>query len=354
MVGALEQGRTCFDQHNWSAAHTHLGQADHEVALETADIERLATAAYLIGLDAESSIAWSRAYHEYVSADNWVQAARCAFWMAFDLMSRSEFAQAGGWLARARRQLDQTDQDCPERGLILVPLALQQFEEGDLPGRIRHLHRDRVDWQAMVQRRPDVREPARLRSCHGSIRQGRAWCGAMDEAMVFVTTGEVSPVLAGLIYCGVIEVCHEIYDLRRARQWTDALSRWCESQPDLVPYRGECLVYRADIMHIHGAWPDALAQVVEACERLWICPDNPPLATPITSARRCSASGVTSMALTRPITWPANGVGRSNPDLPCCDWLRATGTRRNRRFGGRRSRSRIDPGGAGCSRPTSK
>ncbi|HEX3301625.1 MAG TPA: hypothetical protein VHR64_02010, partial [Thermomicrobiales bacterium] len=108
MVGALEQGRTHFDRHEWTEAHAHFAQADHEVPLESADIERLATAAYLIGLDAESSTAWSRAYHEHVSAGDWVGATRCAFWMGFGLMNRGEYAQAGGWLARARRQLDQT------------------------------------------------------------------------------------------------------------------------------------------------------------------------------------------------------------------------------------------------------
>src|SRR6185436_20098903 len=109
MVSALEQGRTHFDRHEWTAAHAQFALADHETPLEPADIEKLATAAYLIGLDTDSATAWSRAYHERASAGDWIQAARCAFWMGFGLMSRGEYAQAAGWLARARRQLDQTD-----------------------------------------------------------------------------------------------------------------------------------------------------------------------------------------------------------------------------------------------------
>lgn len=275
MVSVLNQGRTHFDRHEWSAAHAQFALADHETALDTADVERMATAAYLIGLDTESATAWSRAYHEHLANRDWALAGRCAFWMGFGLMMRGEYAQAGGWLARARRQLDQSDVDRPEQGLILIPLALQQFEEGEVPAAFATFTEIGVIGKRWGS--ADLMAVSHLGCGHALIRFGRMADGValLDEAMVYVTAGEVTPVLVGLIYCGMIEVCHEIYDLRRARQWTDALSRWCESQPDLVPYRGECLVHRAEIMQIHGAWPDAMAQVVAACERLSDPPGQP-------------------------------------------------------------------------------
>jgi DNA-binding NarL/FixJ family response regulator len=275
MVSTLNQGRTHFDCHEWSAAHAQFALADRESALDTADVERMATAAYLIGLDTESATAWSRAYHEHLSNGDWALAGRCAFWMGFGLMMRGEYAQAGGWLARARRQLDQSDVDRPEQGLILIPLALQQFEEGEVPAAFATFTEIGVIGKRWGS--ADLMAVSHLGCGHALIRFGRMADGValLDEAMVYVTAGEVTPVLVGLIYCGMIEVCHEIYDLRRARQWTDALGRWCESQPDLVPYRGECLVHRAEIMQIHGAWPDAMAQVVEACERLSDPPGQP-------------------------------------------------------------------------------
>ena len=98
----------------------------------------------------------------------------------------------------------------------------------------------------------------------GNVDRG---LGRLDEAMVGVTAGELSPIVTGLIYCGLITGCHEVYELRRAHEWTTALTRWCDDQPDLVVYTGECLVHRAEVMQLHGRWSDALEEAERAGTR---------------------------------------------------------------------------------------
>ena len=99
----------------------------------------------------------------------------------------------------------------------------------------------------------------------GRVPEGLA---LLDEAMVTVTTAELSPFVVGLVYCGVILACQAGFEVARAREWTLELTRWVEEQQDLVAFTGRCLVHRAEILQLGGSWSEAFEEARLAAERL--------------------------------------------------------------------------------------
>ena len=267
MIDALDRGRECFGRREWGDAYARLCAADSDAPLEIDDLERLAVAAYLVGNDDASADAWLRAHHECQRLADPARAARCAFWLGFGLLNQGEIVQGSGWFTRARRLIDDGRLDCVAQGYLLVPVALEQIEH-DAAAAL-------ATFRAAAEigerfRDPDLTMLGRLGRGQALIRMGRLDEGmaALDELMVMITAEEASPLIVGLAYCAVIETCRDVFDLRRAQEWTAALSRWCETQPDLVLYRGQCLLHRAEIMQLRGAWRDAMDETERACEQL--------------------------------------------------------------------------------------
>jgi DNA-binding CsgD family transcriptional regulator len=225
-----------------------------------------AKASLLIGKEREGLEMLARAHQAFLSLGETRAAARCAFWLGFVALLGGDVAQASGWLARAERLLE-GDSDCVEKGYLFLPVGYRLVHGGkaaeayDAFARAGTIGRQFADSDLMAlalqgQGRSLIRQ--------GDIARGVA---LLDEAMVAVTAGEVSALTAGGVYCSVLDACGEIFDLRRAQEWTSALERWCASQPDIVPYRGHCMVRRAEILQLHGAWEDAMLEAREACER---------------------------------------------------------------------------------------
>jgi DNA-binding CsgD family transcriptional regulator/tetratricopeptide (TPR) repeat protein len=275
LATALDRGRDAAGRQAWASAYDELTKADREKPLELDDLERLATAAHLLGRDDDGGAILGRAHREALRRGDEVRAARHAFWLALNLLDRGDAAQVGGWLARASRLLE-GHPDCVEQGYLTFAAGLQTLDRDpveaaalfEAAGKVAHRYRD-----------ADLATLSLLGRGDALIALGRTDDGMLllDEAMVAVTAGDVAPMVVGIVYCAVIDVCQRTFDLRRAQEWTAALTRWIETQPEMVRYRGQCLLYRAELMRLHGAWQDAMDEASRAQDRLRQPPSAPEL-----------------------------------------------------------------------------
>jgi DNA-binding CsgD family transcriptional regulator len=263
----LDRGRVAYEQRAWLDAYEALSRAEAVSPLEPADLELLAFSASMVGRMDEHMALLERAHHAHLEAGETLAAADMAIWIGMTLASRDEAGPAGGWFGRAQRLVEREGKDCVERGWLLVPAALQQLAAGEHEAAFALL--SAAEETAERFRDADLLAAAMQFQGLTRIKQGRVEEGLklFDEAMVGVTAGEVSPVLCGVIYCAVILGCEEAFDPRRAKEWTTALARWCELQPQMVAFTGRCLAHRAGILQLQGAWGDALAEARLARER---------------------------------------------------------------------------------------
>ena len=255
-----------FTAQRWGDAVRAL-RATPRAGLDPSDLERLGLAAYMTGEDDAAVEAWADAHGRHLAADARADAARCSFWAAFCLMMQGRTAHAHGWLTRCEDALGD-DVDCPARGYLLVPAVLGALDADD-----SEAARDLALQAGEIAARFGDRDLGAFASlghgqallAHGDHHAGMA---LLDELMLSVTSGDVGPIVSGIVYCAVILECMQAHDLARATEWTAALDAWCRSQSDLVPYRGQCLVHQSQLQQASGDWSAAVATVASACERL--------------------------------------------------------------------------------------
>jgi ATP/maltotriose-dependent transcriptional regulator MalT len=265
---ALERGRQAYERRRWGDARGSLEAADRASPLGADDLELLGTALYMLGRDDESLAVFERQHHAHLDAGEPLLAARRAIWIGINFALRGETGPATGWLGRAQRLLEESGQDSVERGYALLPLIFRHEAAGDLAAAAA------TGGQAVtIAQRFDDRDLFALAAqAQGSMliadRKVEEGLALLDEAMVVAMGGELSPIVTGIVYCGVILACQAVYELRRAQEWTQALTRWCDEQEDLMAFTGRCLVHRAEVLQVHGDWAEALAEAKRATVRL--------------------------------------------------------------------------------------
>ena len=244
-----------------------MADIDQHERLSAADLELLGRSAYMIGQDDDYVAALERAHQLYIEQGELPAAVRCAFWIGHSLLFRGQGSRAGGWFEVGQRLLHEEDLDCVERGYLLIPIWLRQMSRGDWDGGLATA----VEGAAIGERfgDQDLTWLARCDQGRALVKLGRLDEGLrlVNEMLVVVTSGILSPVVSGIVYCNTIIYCRDAFELRQTREWTDALTRWCDEQPQMVAHNGVCLVHRAEILQLSGDWATALTEAEKASER---------------------------------------------------------------------------------------
>jgi ATP/maltotriose-dependent transcriptional regulator MalT len=270
----LQQGREALRKNAWATAYARLSAADRKAPLDAQDLMGFSMAALLSGKDEESFRLLERAHQGFLKEGDTLQAIRCAVWLGHTSQYRGDFAQASGWIARAERMLA-GEKQCVEQGYLLLPQGLRAVMQGE----VDKAHEIFAQAAAIGQKygEGDLLAMALHGQGRAAIRRGEITQGValLDEAMVAVRAGELTPIISGIVYCGVIDSCRETFDVQSAQEWTAALNDWCAAQPEMVPYHGVCMLHRAEILQLHGEWPDALMEARRACEQMSTPPPKP-------------------------------------------------------------------------------
>lgn len=267
MIESLGIAREAVAEKRWRDAFDSYDAVD-VAEMAVADLTDFALAAQLIGRDEMAATVWERAHLTQLDEGDLVGAVNSAFWLAFGLMNAGYMAKAGGWFGRAQRLVDEHGLDCAEKGLLLAPVGLRSLEGGD-PETAMGVFGEMLDIGNRFAN-PDLVALSRMAQGRGHVIMGHVDSGValLDEAMVSVMADEVSPMIAGRIYCAVVLVCHQAFDIDRVREWTAALGDWCDAQQDIVPFRGQCLIHRSEIRQWQGDWSAAIVEAERACAHL--------------------------------------------------------------------------------------
>jgi len=263
----LARGREWYEESAWPDAHAALTAADGAADLAAPDLELLAVCAYMLGRDDEYVAALERAHGQHLTSGDVPRAVRCGFWIGHNMLFRGQAARAAGWFGRVERLLGEAEVDCVEHGYLLIPRWLEQMAHEEYEAGFATA----ADAAAIGQRfgDADLMWIARDDQGRALAKQGRLdeAFRLVDEVLLVAEAGELSPRMTGIVYCNTIAYCRDVYALRRARDWTDALSRWCDRQPGMVAHNGLCLVHRAEIAQLRGEWEEALQEARQASER---------------------------------------------------------------------------------------
>lgn len=259
----LDRARQALEDHAWEDAYEALVKAEADEELTGEDLERLAWAAWWTARPKDCTDAMERAYAAYSRAGNLRRAGKVALALADQYGERLQPAQASGWFQRATRLLEEQPEGV-EHGYLEMARArnsggveeMMQHAIATLDIGTRFGDRDLQAFGLMLQGMAHITQ--------AQVEEGMS---LIDEATVAAVGGELTPYATGVVYCMTIVICHDLADYRRAGEWTEAATRWCDRQA-ISGFPGHCRVRRAEIIRLRGAFTEAEEEARQAVKEL--------------------------------------------------------------------------------------
>jgi class 3 adenylate cyclase len=265
-VDTLTAGRDAYARHEWERAYDLLRAADADNDLGPEDLEQLAEAARWSRHYPDVLDTFERAQVGFARAGDRRGAARVALRLAWENFTRNDDAVATGWYGQAATLLE-NDTESAEYGLLLIVSGYTVLMGGNIDA-----GRELLEQARDVGRRvgdQDVEGLASIYLGHALVTSGDQAAGLamVDEATAAAMSGRLGIQAAGTIYCSTIFLCRNIGDWRRAGEWTDASTRWCQRE-SVSEFPGLCRFHHAEIMRFRGALADAEKDALSAVDEL--------------------------------------------------------------------------------------
>ncbi len=263
----LRRGLRAFNNNEWKEAFENLSAADASNSLSPEDVERLAEAAWWVGKVDECIKSRERVYSLYLACGDLHSSARIAIAVAEDYFHKLSRSVGQGWLQRAERHLKDLPESI-EHGWMARTRAMMALEEERNPEKAWGFAEQALE---IAKRQGDqdlqalsLQDRGRMLVNQGKVTEGMA---AIDEAMAAAASGQIGPRTTGRMFCNMMSTCEKMADYRRAREWNESARQWCEPHGQ-SGYPGICRVHRAELLRLHGSWPEAEVEARRASVEL--------------------------------------------------------------------------------------
>jgi DNA-binding winged helix-turn-helix (wHTH) protein len=265
---SLEGARTLFSEGRWSEAAAAFEDADRKEALQASDLERWAEAAQVAGRVREAIAPLERAVAAHGAVSDARGVARAATTLALIHFEHMELSTARGWLQRAATVLPGSPLT-REHGYHAGLSSRFAVGAGDFNEAAVHAERAIAIGRELADVDIELLGMNYLGMAlvaGGDVHRGHA---IHDEtaAIALSGAGTASPIIGGLVYCGLIWTCRNRGDWQRASEWTQSYTRWCERR-SVELYSGSCRLHHAEVLHHRGEFDAAEREAKQACQDL--------------------------------------------------------------------------------------